>query len=169
MGKTNLVANPGQQEIVVTRVFDASPALVFKAHTDPELLRQWLGPRLYTMTEIKLDTKPGGSYRYVHADTEGNAYGFHGVFHEIDPDKRIVQTFEFEGYPGHVSLESATFEEQDGKTKLTIHAVYQSVADRDGMIQSGMEGGMSEGMDRLDELLKELQKGAVGVRCSQLL
>ncbi len=164
MGKTNLTAEPGKQEIWVTRVFDAPPELLFKAYTDPDLVRQWLSPRRLTMTVKQMDAKPGGSWRYIHRDAEGNEYGFHGVYHTVDAPKRLVDTFEFEGMPGHVSLESATFEGQDGKTKLTLHVVYLSVEDRDGMISSGMEAGMSEAMDKLDELLKEVQPGRASVR-----
>jgi uncharacterized protein YndB with AHSA1/START domain len=158
MGKTNLIAEPGKQEIVVTRVFDAPPELVFKAFVDPDLLRQWMGPRRLTMTYCELDARPGGSWRYAHADDEGNEYGFHGVFHGVTPGESIIQTFEFEGMPGHVSLETARFEPQDGQTKVTLHSVYQSVEDRDGMLMSGMEGGMNEGFDRLDELLESLKE-----------
>ena len=164
MGKTNLIVEPGKQEVIFTRVFDAPPELVFKAYTDPDLLRQWLGPRALTMTEIQQDLKPGGTWRFVHRDAEGHTFGFHGVFHTVTAPQQIVRTFEFEGVPGHVLLETATFEEQDGKTKLTGQSVFQSVEDRDGMVSSGMESGMNEGMDRLDELLKEYQKGGVRVR-----
>jgi uncharacterized protein YndB with AHSA1/START domain len=164
MGKTNLIAEPGKQEILVTRVFDASPKLVFKAYTDPDLIRQWLGPRRMTMTIKQMDVRPGGSWRYVHSDPEGNEYGFHGVFHAVVPHERLVQTFEFEGVPGHVSLDTAIFEAMDGKTKVTLQSVFQSVEDRDGMVASGMEEGMNEGLDRLDEVLKELQKAGVPAR-----
>ena len=95
----------------------------------------------------------GGKYRYVHKDTAGNEYGFHGTFHEMSIGN-MVQTFEFEGYPGHVSLDCVTLEELPGnRTKATIHSVFQSVSDRDGMIQNGMEKGVTEGYERLDEIL----------------
>jgi uncharacterized protein YndB with AHSA1/START domain len=158
MGKTNLIVEPGKQEIIATRTFDAPPELVYRAYTEPDLVRQWLGPRRLTMTITQMDVRPGGSWHYVHTDAEGHEYGFHGVYHTVEANKRLVDTFEFEGVPGHVSLESATFARQDGKTKVTIHAVYQSVEDRDGMVGSGMEAGMNEGMDRLDEVLREPQK-----------
>jgi uncharacterized protein YndB with AHSA1/START domain len=161
MGKTSLIAEPGKQEITVTRVFDSAPELLFRAYTDQDLLRQWLGPRRFTMTTYRMDATPGGSWRYVHSDAQGNAYGFHGVFHTVVAPERLVRTSEFEGMPGHVSLEDAVFQRQDGKTKLTLHVVFQSVGDRDGMIESDMEAGMNEGFDRLDQLLGELQKGKV--------
>ena len=164
MSKTNLIVEPGRQDFTVTRVFDAPPELLFKAYTDPNLLRQWLGPRTLTMTVCEMEPESGGSWHFVHRDAEGHDYGFHGVFHTVAAPQRIVRTFEFEGVPGHVSLETATFEGQEGKTKLTIHSVFQSVEDRDGMVAAGMETGMNEGMDQLDELLRDLQKGQVPVR-----
>jgi uncharacterized protein YndB with AHSA1/START domain len=153
MAKTNVIAEPGTQQITVTRIFDAPCELVFRAYTDPELMPQWLGPRDLTMTIDHMEVRPGGAWRYTHRDPNGNEYGFHGVYHDVVSPERIVGTFEFEGMPGHVSLDTGTFEEQDGNTKLTITSVFQSVADRDGMLQSGMEGGMKESLDRLEELL----------------
>jgi uncharacterized protein YndB with AHSA1/START domain len=164
MGKTNLIAESGKQEFTITRTFDAPPELVYRAFTEQELYRQWLGPRRLIMTIKQMDVRPGGSWRYIHSDDQGNEYGFHGVYHTVEANRRLVDTFEFEGYPGHVSLEEALFEASGDGTKLTVHAVYQSVADRDGMMQSGMESGMNEGFDRLDELLKELQAGRVPAR-----
>jgi uncharacterized protein YndB with AHSA1/START domain len=164
MGKGNLIAEPGKQEMTYTRTFDAPPELVYRAFTEPELYRQWLGPKSLTMTIEQMDVRPGGSWRYIHSDGQGGDYGFHGVYHAVEPNRRLVDTFEFEGMPGHVSLEEATFKPQGNGTKLTIHSVYQSVADRDGMVSSGMEGGMSEGFEKLDELLKQLQAGKVPAR-----
>jgi uncharacterized protein YndB with AHSA1/START domain len=159
--KTNIIAEAGKQEIVVTREFDAPRELVFKAFTDPQLFVQWLGPRDLTMTLETFEPKTGGSWRYIHRDKEGNAYAFHGVNHEVTAPERIIQTFEFEGLPekGHVTLETARFEAlPDGRTKLTMQSVFQSAADRDGMLQSGMEEGMNDSYDRLDELLEKMQK-----------
>jgi len=100
----------------------------------------------------------GGKYRYIHKDKDGNEFGFHGTFHAMSIDN-MVQTFEFEGYPGHVSLDTMTLEELPGnrtKATITIHSIFQSVSDRDGMIQNGMEKGMSEGYERLDDILSKL-------------
>jgi uncharacterized protein YndB with AHSA1/START domain len=155
MGKTNFVIEPGKQEIVITRVFDAPRELVFKAFTDPTSLPQWWGPRNLTTIIDKMELRPGGVWRYVSHEADGTAYGFHGVYHDVVWPERLVQTFEFEGTPGHVSLDTATFEEQDGKTKLTAKSVFQSLADRDAMVQSGMQEGSSEGMDRLAELVEK--------------
>jgi len=151
--KTQITAEPGKQEIIMTREFDAPRELVFKAHTDPKLYVQWLGPRGYEMTLETFEPVSGGRYRYIHKNTEGNEFGFHGTFHEISLE-RMIQTFEFEGFPGHVSLDSMMLEELPGiRTKITVHSVFQSVSDRDDMIQSGMERGVNEGYERLDEIL----------------
>ncbi len=113
---------------------------------------------------MKLETfepRNGGSWRYIHTDQDGNEYGFRGVIHEVAAPERIIQTFEFEGLPekGHVTLETARFEALSGdRTKVTLQSVFQSVADRDGMVQSGMERGVNDSHDRLDELVEKLQK-----------
>src|SRR5881397_1128648 len=154
VNKTKVTAEPGKQEFFVTREFDAPRELVFKAFTDPNLYTQWLGPRRLTMTLEKFDPRSGGMWRYISRDKAGNEFGFHGVNHEVLPPERIIDTFEFEGLPekGHVSLETLRLEElPGGRTKLSIQAVFQSVADRDGMLQSGMEEGVNESYDRLDE------------------
>lgn len=158
--KTTITAEPGKQELFITREFDAPPELVFKTHTDPELFVRWMGPGNLTLTLETFEPVSGGRWRYIHKDKDGNEYGFHGVFHEISPE-RLIQTFEFEGLPesGHVALETMTLEAlPNGRTRLTAQSVFQSVSDRDGMIQSGMEHGLNEGYDRLDALLEELQK-----------
>jgi uncharacterized protein YndB with AHSA1/START domain len=151
--KTIVTAEPGKQELYITREFDAPRDLVFKAHIDPKLYVQWLGPHGYEMILETFEPVNGGKYRYIHKDNDGNEYGFHGTFHAMTPES-MIQTFEFEGYPGHVSLDCMTLEELPGnRTKATIHSVFQSVSDRDGMIQNGMEKGVTEGYERLDEIL----------------
>jgi uncharacterized protein YndB with AHSA1/START domain len=162
--KTRIAAEPGKQELVITREFDAPRELVFKAYTDPELYIQWLGPRRLKMSLEKFEPTNGGSWRYIHRDENGNEFAFHGVHHEVTHPQRIISTFEFEGLPepGHVSLETATFEElSDGKTRVTTKAIFQSVADRDIMLQSGMEKGVNDSHDRLDELLAKIQRSGV--------
>ena len=156
MSKTEFIAEPGQQGIVITRTFDAPRDLVFKAYTDPDLISQWWGPEKYTTRIDQMDVKPGGIWRFVQNDQDGNEFAFKGVYHEIAPTERVVQTFEFEGMPGHVSLETLQLEEVDGKTKSTSTAIFQSVEDRDGMFASGMQEGASESMDRLAELVEKL-------------
>lgn len=158
MNKTKITAEPGKQEFFITREFDAPRELVFRAHADPKLYAQWVGPRGLTMTIEKYESRNGGSWRYISKDKDGNEYGFHGVNHEVLPPERLIGTFEFEGLPekGHVALNTARFEElPGGRTRLVIQSVFQSVADRDGMMQSGMEKGVNEGYERLDELLEK--------------
>ena len=151
-----VTAEPGVPQILTSRKVDAPRGLVFRAFTDPELLVQWLGPRRLTMEIDRYDVRDGGSWRYVHKEADGTEYGFHGVFHgEPSPDG-FVQTFEFEGYPGHVQLDTATLEERDGTTTIRTNSVFQSIEDRDGMLQSGMEAGMKEGFERLDDVLAKL-------------
>ncbi len=156
MTKTNFSVEPGKHEIVMTRIFDAPRELVFKTYMDPKHIPQWWGPQRYSTTVDKMEVKPGGLWRFVQREPDGDEFAFHGVYHEITPSERVVSTFEFEGMPGHVSLETMIFEDYDGKTKLTSKAVFQSVEDRDGMLQSGMEEGQTETMDRLAELLAKL-------------
>ena len=162
MNKTRIVAEPGKQELFITREFDAPRELVFRAFTDPKLYTQWLGPRRLTMTLEKFEPRNGGMWRYVSRDKDGNEYAFHGVYHEVLAPQRIIDTFEFEGLPEkwHVILETARFEElPGGRTRLNTQSVFQSIADRDGMLQSDMEGGVNESFDRLDELLARMKKG----------
>jgi uncharacterized protein YndB with AHSA1/START domain len=156
MTRTQIIAEPGVPQIVITREFDAPRELLFRAYTDPELLVQWLGPRRLTMIIDRFDVRDGGTWRYIHRDPGGAEYAFRGVFHGAPSPDGIVQTFEYEGMPGHVSLDTATFEDQDGKTLVRLNSVFQSVEDRDRMVESGMEAGVSEGMERLDELLARL-------------
>jgi uncharacterized protein YndB with AHSA1/START domain len=154
VNQTKVTASPGGREVIIEREFDAPRAKVWKAWTDAELIKQWLGPRKYEMAIDKYDFKPGGSYRYIHKGDEGE-FAFHGVFHGIYPEEKAIQTFEFEGWPGHVSLDTLTLEDLgNGKTKATTISVFQTPQDRDGMIKSGMEKGVTEGYERLDELLK---------------
>ncbi len=156
MTELKVTAEPGVPQVFTERTFDAPRELVFRAFIEPDLLVQWLGPRQYTMTIDRFDARDGGSYRYVHADDAGNAFGFHGVFHgEPSPDG-FVQTFEFEGAPGNVSMDTLTLEERDGKTTVRTNSVFQSVEARDAMVQSGMAEGMNDGYDRLEELLAKL-------------
>ncbi len=151
--RLDLTAAPGVQEIVATRVFDAPRERVFKAHTDPKLIEQWWGPARYTTIVDTMDARPGGAWRFINRDADGTEYGFHGVYHEVLAPERITWTFEFEGWPGHVSLETLTFEERDGATTLTVRSVFQSVADRDGMVNAGMADGLGESWDRLAALV----------------
>jgi uncharacterized protein YndB with AHSA1/START domain len=145
--KTTITAEADKQEILITREFDAPRELVFEAYTDPKLIVQWLGPRDLTMTIDRFDIKSGGSYRYIH-ERKGEKFGFHGVCHEVLVPERIIQTFEFEGLPekGHVALETTRFTAlPNSRTLVVTQSLFQSVADRDGMIESGAERGVREG------------------------
>ena len=156
--KTTITAEPGKQELFITREFDASRDLVFKAHTDPKLFVQWIGPRDLTTRLESFEPVSGGEWRFIQKDQDGHEFGFHGVFHEVSPE-RVIQTFEFDGLPesGHVVLETLRLEDlPNGRTRLTTQSVYQSVADRDGMVQAGMEIGVVEGYERLDEILARI-------------
>ncbi|HTL10370.1 MAG TPA: SRPBCC family protein [Chitinophagaceae bacterium] len=155
---TQIKAEPGKQEIFITRDFEAPRELVFKALTDPSLVVQWLGPKDITMTIDQFNIKNNGHYRYIHSRGQ-HSYAFRGVVHEVSFPERIIQTFEFEGLSekGHVALETARLEAlPGGRTRLTTHSVFQSVADRDGMLQSGMEKGVLDSHDRLDSVLEKL-------------
>lgn len=152
MNETTITAQPGTPFIDIVREFDAPPALVFRAWTDPELVPQWLGPSGTTTTLIEYEVVPGGRYSYVHRDRAGE-HGFHGVFHTVVAGERIVQTFQYDGRPHDVSLETLIFEDLGGRTRVRTHAVFGSVDSRDAMIESGMEHGVRDSMARLDRLL----------------
>jgi uncharacterized protein YndB with AHSA1/START domain len=147
------VTTPTDREIRIVREFDAPRERVFAAFTDPELIPQWWGPRGTTTTVDRMDVRSGGGWRYVSVDADGNEHAFRGTYREVTPPERIVQTWEWEGMPGHVSIETAEFEDLGGRTRLVSTALYHTAEERDGMLASGMEGGMNETFQRLDELL----------------
>ena len=153
--KTTITAEPGKQELFITREFDAPRELVFKAHTDPSLYVQWLGPRGYEMKLETFEPVSGGRYRYIHKDNDGNEFGFHGVFHEIS-EELMIQTFEFEGAPDMVNLDFLTFEDLGGRTRLRGRSICPNTQARDALLASGMEDGMREGYQRLETVLKAL-------------
>lgn len=160
--KTTVTADAGKLELYITREFDAPRELVYRAHTEPELYAQWVGPHGLSMTIDKMEARDGGSYEFTH-ERDGQKYRFHGVYHEVLAPERIIGTFEFDGLPekGHVILGTTKFEDLGGgRSRLVHQSVFQSVADRDGMIQSGMERGTAEGYEKLDELLLALTKSA---------
>ena len=143
--------------IEFSRDFNASVSAVYRAHADPDLVQQWLGPKGYTTEIDHWHLRTGGSYRFTHVDPDGERFEFHGVFHAARPGDLIIQTFEFGGYPDVVSIETVHFVERgDGRMRLIGHSTYPSQKARDGMTDSGMEDGMAEGYDRLDSVLAEL-------------
>ena len=157
MSKTQITAEPGIPQIIITREFDAPRDLVFRAHTEPELLVQWLGPRDLAMTIDRYEARDGGTWRYVHTDAEGNAYGFHGVFHGDPSPEAIVQTFEFEGVPGHVMPahhDAGRARRHDaGAHRLGLPV--RRGPRRHGRLRHGT--GVRDSGERLDELLARLQ------------
>ena len=151
--ETEIIADPDVPLIRIIREFDAPPEKVFRAHTDADLVVQWLGPRSLEMEIDHYDCRTGGSYRYLHK-RDGEEYGFNGCFHEVRPAELIVQTFTFEGFPDGVALEKLVLTDLgDGRTRLVATSLCDSFEDRDAMIASGMEVGIREGYERLDELL----------------
>lgn len=157
MSDLEVTAAPGTTTIIVTRSFAATPERLFHAFTDDELQKKWLGPdRLSTDIEVN-EVRDGGRWRWVQKDTDGTEYGFRGVYHgEPSVENGITRTFEFEGVPGHVSLETVRFTDLgDGRTRVETVSAFSSLEDRDGMVESGMEGGMEEGFVRLDKILAD--------------
>ena len=142
-------------ELQITREFDAPREIVFRAMTDPTLLPKWWGPRRYKTVVDTMDVRPGGKWRMRNIGADGE-HAFRGEFREVTPPERVVWTFEYEPLPGHISVETMTLTEREGRTLLTVHDVFSSKEDLDGMLQSGMESGMAESYDRLDELITEL-------------
>lgn len=153
MSKTTFAAETGKYEIVMTRTFDAPREQVFAVYTDPRAIPNWWGPSWLTTTIDTYEARQGGVWRFVQRDKAGNEYGFHGVHHEVTAPSRMVRTFEFEGMPGHVLLETVTFEDVGGRTKIVAQSVFQSIEARDGMVQSGAESGAVESWNRLASLL----------------
>jgi uncharacterized protein YndB with AHSA1/START domain len=155
--KTQIVAEAGKQELFIVREFDAPRELVFRAYSEKEILEQWLGPRELKIRYEKFDAYTGGSYRYIASLPNGFEIGYHGVCHEHTRPERIINTFEFEGLPekGHVAMETTRFEElANDRTRVTVQSVFQSVSDRDGAIQAGMERGVVDSHNKLEELFR---------------
>jgi uncharacterized protein YndB with AHSA1/START domain len=147
------VTTPGDREIRAERIFEAPRERVFAAHTDPELIPRWWGPHGTTTVVDELDPTAGGRWRFVIRNSDGSEQGFRGVFREVVAPELIVWTFEWEGLPGHVSVDTATLEDLGGRTKLVSTTVFHTPEERDGMISGEMERGMNESHARLDELL----------------
>lgn len=150
---TTSITTPSDREIVTERVFAAGRDRVFAAYTDPELIPEWWGPRGVTTTVEQLDLRPGGAWRFACGDKAGLQDAFRGTIREVTAPERLVQTFEWEGMPGHVLVETASFEDLGGRTKVTTHSLFHTTEERNGMLDSGMERGLNESHERLDELL----------------
>lgn len=151
--ETEIIVDPEVPLIRIIREFDAPPEKVYRAHVDPDLFARWIGPRQTQMRVDGFDARTGGSYRYV-AFHEGAEYGFFGSFHELRPNELIVQTFTYEGEPDGVALERLVFEDLgDGRTRLVSTSLVDSFESRDAFVASGMEVGVVEGYEKLDEIL----------------
>lgn len=151
-------APEGVPFIDIVREVDAPVSAVFRAHAEPDLVKQWLGPHGYDMEIVEFDFRTGGRYRYIHRDPAGEEYAFNGVYHVVRKDEFVIQTFEYEGFPDAVSIESMTLVDLgDGRTRIEGHSVYPSLEARDGMVENGMEHGVREGYERLDALLAKGQ------------
>jgi uncharacterized protein YndB with AHSA1/START domain len=158
MAELTITAEPGSPLVHASRTFDAPRELVFEAFVEPDLVAQWLGPHGVAIEIERYEARDGGRWRYLHTDDTGT-YAFRGVFHGDPTIDGIVQTFEFEGWPGKVSLGTTRFEaNDDGTTTVRMDTAFQSVEDRDAMVESGMESGIREGYERLEELLSRQLK-----------
>jgi uncharacterized protein YndB with AHSA1/START domain len=158
--QTQIIAETGKQELFMIREFDAPKELVYRAFTEPELMVQWLSTGDSVIQVNLYENRNGGRWRFINRSEKGE-FVFHGVMHEVMPNERLIRTFEMEGLPekGHVSLEIAIFESSnEEQTKLTLHSIFRSVADRDGMIKAGVEQGAKEHHRRLDELFKKMSR-----------
>jgi uncharacterized protein YndB with AHSA1/START domain len=147
------VTTPTDREIHIVREFDAPRDRVFATYTDPELIPEWWGPHGTTTVVDHMEPKTGGTWRVVIREADGSESGFRGVYREVTPPERIVQTFEWEGMPGYVSIETAEFEDLGDRTRLVATTLFHTTEERDGMLASGMEKGMNETFERLDALL----------------
>jgi uncharacterized protein YndB with AHSA1/START domain len=150
------ITTPTDREIKIERVFDAPRDRVFAVYTDPQLIPEWWGPHGTTAVVDRMDVRQGGDWRFVMHGSDGSQTAFRGTYREVSPPERIVQTFEWEGMPGHISVETATFEDLGERTKVTTISIFHTTEERDGMLGSGMEGGLNETYARLDELLARL-------------
>lgn len=161
MEQTKIQAPPGKQEVIVTRTYNATRELVYKTMTDPKLIPEWWGPRNLTTEVERMEVRAGGQWRFVQRDPQGNIYAFHGVYHEAKAPELLVYTMEWEGMPGHVLLDFERFDEHDGITTCTSRSIFETVEDRDGMMQQGMESGTTEVSERITELLTKIKQGTM--------
>ena len=154
------VTLPTDTQILITREFDAPRHLVYRATTEPELVKRWWSGLRGEVTSVEIDLRPGGRWRYVMTANEGFEVAFHGTYREIVPDERIVSTELFEGVPDvtedDATVNTVTFTEVDGRTSLVTLVQCPSTEIRDAIMESGMEGGMQEAFDRLEEVARSL-------------
>jgi uncharacterized protein YndB with AHSA1/START domain len=156
MTTATTISTPSEREIHIERIFDAPRDRVFALYTDPALIPEWWGPHGTTTIVDRMEVRTGGAWRFISRDCEGSETAFRGTYREVTPPERIVQTFEWEGMPGHVSVETAVFEDLGDRTRVTTTSLFHTAEERDGMLQSGMEKGLNETYERLDALLARL-------------
>jgi uncharacterized protein YndB with AHSA1/START domain len=154
--RTQIIVEPGKQDITTKATFDAPIDQVFKVYTDPRLIPKWWGPERFMTKVDRMDVRLGGSWRYIQRDEQGKEYAFRGIYHEVVKNQRIISTFQWEEMPGHVILDTITFKDIDSDmTEVTVHSVFQSVEDRDGMYNMGMEEGARESNERFAKLVEK--------------
>ena len=153
---TATVTLPTDEQILITREFDAPKHLVFKAWTTPELVKRWWNANRGEVTIAEIDLRAGGSWRYVMVAENGMEVGFHGEYREVIPNERIVGTEVYEGAPDAAALTTTTFTEVDGRTTMTMLVEHRNQEDRDAHINSGMEAGMQDAMDLLEQVAVSL-------------
>ena len=151
--KTNVEIKREKLEIVVTRIFAAPKKLLYKVFTDPKHKTIWWRCDSVTNVFVQMDVRQGGTWRIIQKDNSGKEFAFHGEYLEVIAMEKIVNTSEYEGMPGHIIIETNTFEECGTKTKLTITSLFQNGEDLEGMVKAGMESGTKESMDHIEELL----------------
>lgn len=151
--ETYKILLPTETEILITRTLDAPREKVWRVMTNPKLIPQWWGPRGYETVVEVMDVRVGGRWRFLQKDTEGNEFAFRGEYKEVTPIERIVNTFEFEPMAGHITTEHLTLTDKGNKTLFTNRIECMNKDDRDGIVESGMEWGSRQTMDRLEELL----------------
>ena len=150
---THVTAEAGLPFVDIVREFEHPIDVVFRAHTDQDLFSQWTGPAQLAMEIVHFDAVTGGSWSYISRDPAGGEYRFRGVFHTVEENALIIQTFEFGGAPRQVSTSTAIFEDLGGRTRITTHTVFPTLQSRDGMVATGMEYGINEGYTRLEQVL----------------
>lgn len=155
--KTAVVTLPSDTQILINREFDAPRHLVYRAYTEPDLIRRWWAGDRGEVTSIEVDLRVGGRWRYVMTANAGFEVAFHGEYREIVPDERIVSTEVFEGMPDAQAVDTVTFTEVDGRTTLTILVEHDSKANRDAHVATGMEDGLQEALDHLEQVATSLR------------
>jgi uncharacterized protein YndB with AHSA1/START domain len=150
-----LLSTPSEREVTTERVFSAPRARVVAAFTEPELIARWWGLRSTRTIVDQLDLRPGGAWRFVELGEDGSKHGFRGIYREVSLPDRLVYSFEWEGMPGHVVIDTVSFEDLGDQTRVSVHSLFHTPQERDWMLDSGMERGLNESYESLDGLLAE--------------